>query len=111
MNRLLVLLARLLGEQDSVDVGENTTVGDGDTSQELAQLLIVADSQLDVAGHDTGLLVVASGIAREFENLSGQVLEDSGEVHGGTSTNALGITALLEVTGDTANRELKTSLG
>ncbi len=72
-----------------MDVGENTTLGDGDTSQELAQLLIVADSQLDVAGHDTGLLVVASGIAREFENLSCQVFEDSSEVDGGTSADTL----------------------
>ncbi len=72
-----------------MDVGENTTLGDGDTSQELAQLLIVADSQLDVAGHNTGLLVVASGIARELENLSCQVFEDSSEVDGGTSTDTL----------------------
>ena len=164
-NRLLVLLARLLGEQDSVDVGEHTTLSDGDTGKELAQFLIIADSQLNVAGHNTGLLVVASGIAREFENLSSQVLEDGGEVHGGTSTDALckekdtkeeevrkyqveqrgmlnnphrnsfqakpregscatlatnvqqqaelltSIASLLEVTGDTANRELKTGLG
>ena len=88
-NRLLVLLARLLGEQDSVDVGEHTTLSDGDTGKELAQFLIIADSQLDVAGHNTGLLVVASGVAREFENLSSQVLEDGSEVHGGTSTDAL----------------------
>lgn len=72
-----------------MDVGENTTLSDGDTGKELAQFLVIADSQLDVAGHNTGLLVVASGVAREFENLSSQVLEDGGEVHGGTSTNAL----------------------
>ena len=72
-----------------MDVGENTTFSNGDTSKELAQLLIVADSQLDVAGHDTGLLVVASGIPRELENLSGQVFKDGSEIHGGTSTDAL----------------------
>ena len=88
-NNLLVLLAALGGEEDSVDVGENTTLGDGNTSQELAQLLIVADSQLDVAGDDTGLLVVASGVASQLEDLSGEVLKDGSEVDGGTGTNAL----------------------
>ena len=72
-----------------MDVGEDTTLSDSDTSKELAQLLIVADSQLDVAGDDASLLVVASGIAGELENLSSQVFENGSEVHGGTSTDAL----------------------
>ena len=72
-----------------MDVGENTTLGDSDASEELAQFLIIADSQLDVAGDDAGLLVVTSGVASKFENLSGEVFEDGGEVHGGTSTDTL----------------------
>ena len=84
-----LLLAGLLGEEHGVDVGQDTTLGDGDTGQELAELLIVADSQLDVAGHDAGLLVVAGSVSGQLKNLGGQVLEDSGEVHGGTGTDAL----------------------
>ena len=72
-----------------MDVGEHTTLGDGHASKELGQLLVIADSQLDVAGDDTGLLVVTSGVACQLEDLSGQVLKDGSQVHGGTGTNAL----------------------
>ena len=61
-NLLVTLLAALLGEKDGVDVGEDTTLGNGHTSKELGQLL---------------------------EDLSGQVLKDGSQVHGGTGTNAL----------------------
>jgi len=108
---LRVLLGRLLGEEDGVDVGEDTTVGDGDTTKELGELLVVADSKLDVAGDDAGLLVVASGVTGELENLGAEVLEDGGKVHGGTSTDAVSVLALLEEAGNTANGELETSLG
>ena len=56
-----------------MDVGENTTLGDGDTAQKLVQFLVVADSELDVAGHNASLLVVTSGVAGELKNLSSQV--------------------------------------
>ena len=52
------LLGLLLGEQHSVDVGENTSRRDGDTSQKLVELLVVADGELQVARDDAGLLVV-----------------------------------------------------
>lgn len=65
-----------------VNVGENTTLGDGDVAQQLVQLLIVADGQLQVTWNDTGLLVVTGGVASQLEDLSSQVFEDSGEVDG-----------------------------
>ena len=83
------LLAALLGEKDSVDVGQDTTLSDGDTSQQLAQFLIIADSELDVSGYDAGLFVVTSGVACQFEDLSGEVFEDGSQVHGSTSTDTL----------------------
>ena len=39
-----------------MNVGENTTLGDGDVTEELVQLLIVADGELKVTGNDTCLL-------------------------------------------------------
>ena len=93
-----------------MNVGENSTLGDGDTAQKLVQLLVVADRQLDVAGHDSGLLVVTSGIAGELKDLGGQVLEDGGKVHGGTSSDAGSEAATLEESADTADGELKSSL-
>ena len=43
-------------------------------------LFIVPDGELKVARDDTLLLVVTSGIARKFEDLSSKVLQDGGEV-------------------------------
>ena len=82
-----------------MDVGEDATGGDGDGAEQLGELLIVADGQLDVARDDALLLVVAGGnAASELENLSGEVLEDGGEVHRGTSITADGVAANSEVT-------------
>ena len=105
------LFARLLGEKNSVDVGKDTSRSDGDTSEQLVQLLIVLDGEGDVTGHDTSLLVVTGGIAGKLEDLGAEVLEDGGEVDGGTGTHAGGVLALAEVTADTTDGELKSGLG
>lgn len=94
-----------------MNVGQDTTLGDGDVSEKLVQLLVVADGELQVARDDTGLLVVASSVTGQLENFSSQVLEDGSEVDGGTSTDTLGVVALAEVTVDTTDGELKTGLG
>ena len=83
-----------LGDEHRVDVGEHTTAGDGHTAEELVELLVVADGQLDVTGHNAGLLVVAGGVAGQLKDLGSEVLEDGGQVHGGTSTDAGGELAL-----------------
>ena len=67
-----------------MNVGEDTSRGNGHSSKELAELLIIADGKLDVAGDNTVLLVVAGSISSELKDLSSQVLEDSSKVHGGT---------------------------
>jgi hypothetical protein len=94
-----------------VNVGEDTTLGDGDVTQKLVQLLIVPDGELQVAGDDTGLLVVAGSVASQLENLSCEVLEDGSEVDGSTGTDTLGVVALAEQTVDTTDGECQTSLG
>ena len=94
-----------------VDVGENTTLGDGDVAKKLVQLLIVADGELQMPGDDTGLLVVTGGVASQLENLSSEVLENGGEVDGSTGTDTLSVVALAEQTVDTADGERQTSLG
>ena len=77
----------------------------------VVQLLIVADGPLEMAGDDTRLLVVASSVARQLENLGGKVLENGGEVDGRTSSDALRVVALAEQTVDTADGEGETSFG
>lgn len=94
-----------------VNVGEDTTLCDGDVAEKLVQLLIVADGELKVTGNDTGLLVVTGGVASKLENLSSQVLEDGGEVDGSAGTDTLSVVALAEETVDTADGERETGLG
>lgn len=52
-----------------VNVGEDTTLGDGDVTQKFVQLLIVSDRELEMTRDDTSLLVVASGVSSQLEDL------------------------------------------
>ena len=99
----------LLGQKDSLDVGQDTTLGDGHTGQQFVQLLVVSDGQLEVTGNDTGLLVVTGSVTGQLEDLSGEVLKNSGQVDWSTSAHSLGVVALSEQSVDTTNRELETS--
>ena len=105
------LLLGLLRQEHGVNVRENTTGRDRDSAEELGKLFVVADRQLDVARHNARLLVVAGRVASEFKNFSGEVLEHRGEVHRGAGTDAGGVLALLQVSRNTANRELEARLG
>lgn len=67
-----------------MNVGEDTTLGDGDVTQKLVQLLIVTDGELQVTRNDTGLLVVTGGVSSQLENFSSEVLEDGSQVDGST---------------------------
>ena len=106
-----LLLLGLLGEEDSLDVGEDTTLGNGDTGEEFVQFLVITDGELEMTGDDPGLLVVTGSVASELKNLSSEVLHDGSEVHWGTSTYTFGIVALAEETVDTSNGELKSGPG
>lgn len=94
-----------------MNVGQNTTLGDGDMAQELVQLLIVSDGELKMTGDDTGLLVVSGSVTSQLENFSSKVLKDGSQVNGSTGTDTLSVVALSEETVDTTNRERETSLG
>ena len=105
----LGLLLGLLGEEDSLDVGEDTTLGNGDSGQELVQLLVVADGELKMPGDDPGLLVVTGGITSQLEDLSCEVFHDSGQVHWCAGTDTLSVVSLAEEPVDPTNGELETS--
>lgn len=94
-----------------MNVGEDTALGDGDVPEELVQLLIVADGKLEMAGNDTGLLVVTGSVASQLEDLSSQVLENGSQVDGSTGTNTLSVVALAEQTVNTTDGESETGLG
>merc|ERR1712212_887464 len=107
----LSLLFGLLGEKDSLDVGEDTSLSNGDSSQEFVQLFVITDGQLQVTGDDPGLLVVTGGVACQFKDLSCQVFHNSGQVDGGTSTNTFSIITLAKQTMNSTDGELKSGPG
>ena len=89
-----LLLLGLLGEEHCLDVGEDTTLGNGHTGEELVQFFVIADGELEMTGDDSVLLVVTGSVASELEDLSSEVLHDGSEVHWGTSTYTLSIVSL-----------------
>ncbi len=52
-----------------------------------------------------------NSVGTEFEDLGAKVFEDSGEVHRGSSSHTGSVLALTQVTANTTNGELQTSLG
>ncbi|KAG7273077.1 hypothetical protein CRUP_024807 [Coryphaenoides rupestris] len=97
--------------EDGLDVGQHAALSDGHSAQQLVELLVVADGQLQVAGDDAGLLVVAGGVSGELQDLSGQVLEHSRQVDGSSGTDALSVVPLAEESVDTADGELEPGTG
>ena len=63
-------------------------------AEQLGQLLIVTDCQLDVAGHNAGLFVVAGGVAGQLQHLSCRAAS------GSRSTNLLSSEMSLACAGD-----------
>ena len=94
-----------------MDGWENSTGGDGGVSHESVELLIVSDGELNVSWDNSALLVILSGVSCELEDLGGEVLKDGSEVDWSSSSDSLGVSSVLEESGDSSNWELKSSLG
>ena len=88
-----------------MDVGEDTAGGDGACSCELAELLIVADGELDMTRHNGLLFVLSAGITGEVKDLLREVLHDSCGEYAGSDTNHRCITTLFIVAVHSADGE------
>ena len=108
MNLLCRFLC-FLGKKHSLDVGQDTALSNGHAGEEFVQLLVIADSQLQVPGDDPALLVVTGCVTCQLQHLSGEVFHDRCQIHWGTSANSLCIVSLPQVAMDTSNGELETS--
>ena len=109
--RLLAASPALLGQENALDVGQDSTLSNGDPSKELVELLIIPDGQLEVPGVDSLLLVVSRGVPSEFQDLGSKILHDGGQVDGCACSNTLREVASAEKTVYTPNRELEASSG
>jgi len=108
---LLLGAAGLLGQENGLDVGQNTTLGDGDTDEKLVQFLVVSDGELKMSWDDPGLLVVTGCVTGQFKDLGCQILHNGCKVDWGTGSNTLAIVAFPQQSVDTSNWELKSSSG
>ena len=104
-------LVLLLGKKDGVDVGEDTTLGDGDSAAQSLQLFVVADGELDVSGVDSGLLVVPGGVASQLDHLGGEVLEHGGQVDWSASADSISPVAVAKHSVHSADGERQSSAG
>jgi hypothetical protein len=107
---LLRFLGDLLGEENLMNVWQHSTASDGHFAQKFPQFVVVSDRQLNVAGDDSGLLVVTGSISGQFQHLGGQIFQDSSNVDGRAASNPLGIPPLLEISGDPPHRKLQPGL-
>ena len=107
----LSLLFGLLGEKYGLDVGEDTTLSDGDSREKLVQLFVITDGELEMSGDDSRLLVVPGGVTGQLEDLSGEVLKDGSQVDWGTRPETGGVLSSLQVSADSSDWELKSCLG
>eukprot|EP01084_Bolivina_argentea_P132522 233880_1 len=92
---LLGLLDLLLLLQGGVGVGGDTTAGDGDILQQVAELVVSADSQGQHAGADAGGLLAGS-LDADLEQLPGEIRNHAGGVGACGLGDALGEAALAE---------------
>lgn len=99
-----------LADERPVDVGDDSTTGDGGLDEGV-ELLVTRDGELQVAGGDTLDLQVLRGVTGELENLSSQVLEDGSRVDGSSGTDTTtSVAAVLEEAVDTTDGELRKEL-
>ena len=111
--RDLVLLGSaffvLLGEQDSVDVWQNTTSGNGDSTQELVQFFVVSDGQLKMSWDDSLFLVVTGSVASQLQDFSRQVFQDGSQVDWSSGSNSRSIVSFSQESVHSADWKLQTS--
>ena len=95
----------MLAKKESLNVGEDSTVGNGGLSDDLVELLVVADGKLDVAGQNSHLLGFHAGVAGKLNDLTTEVLEDSSGEDTSALADSIGVTSLLVHAVDAADWE------
>lgn len=94
-----------------MDVRNDTTTGNGGVDKGV-ELLISADSELEMARGDTLDLEILRSVTSELKNLGGEVLEDGSAVDSSSGSNTtVGLDTLLQESVDTTDRELESGPG
>ena len=109
--RRLGTRSRLFWQQHSMNIRQHSTGSNRDIAEQPVQFFIILDCQSNVPWNDTGLFVITGGVASKLQNFGAEVFQDGCQVHGGSGTHTGSVLALTEVTTNTTDRELQSSLG
>ena len=90
----LIDLSGLLGEEDSLNVRKDSSLGDGDASKKFVQLLIVSNGQLEMSGDNSCFFVIPGSVSGQLEHLRGKVFKARGQVDWGSGSYTLSVVAL-----------------
>ena len=85
----------MLAKEEAVDIGEHASVGDSRLSDELVQLVVILDSQLQVARCDSFLLLLLGCVARKLADLTSEILKDGCSEDSSADTNLLTVATTL----------------
>eukprot|EP00918_Siedleckia_nematoides_P026405 GHVU01056937.1.p1 GENE.GHVU01056937.1~~GHVU01056937.1.p1 ORF type:complete len:158 (+),score=7.94 GHVU01056937.1:213-686(+) len=99
----------IVGKHNAVRVRHDTSRLNGGFTKKTVTLLIVAYSQLDVAGKTPGLLVITAARPSELNWLCSDILPQCRHVDGDSSSHALALPAFLEEPRNAADGEGQTS--
>ena len=92
-------------------VGLDTGAGDDGVGEELVEFFILLETEEDVSGDDSVLLVLSDDHDRDLEDFGDDVLEDGGQLDGSADADSLGVSAVLEHASDSSDGEAETGLG
>ena len=104
---LFLVSSGLLWKKNGLDVWKNSSLGDGHSSQQLVQFLVIADGELKMSWCNSGLLVVTGSVSSQLENLSDEVFKNGSKVHWGSGSNTLSVVSFTENTVKTTDWELE----
>ena len=95
----------LATEESTLDVRENSAVSNRGLCQHLGELVVVANSQLEVARSNRLLLEFSGSVSSQLEDLVGEVLEDGSGEDASTHADLISVATLLEVAVGATDRE------
>lgn len=85
---LSLALAGLSDKKVLVDVGDDTSAGNGGLDEKI-ELLVTSDGELEMSGGDSSDFEVLGSVSGQLEDLSGQVLENGGSVDCGGGADSV----------------------
>ena len=91
-------------EKNLLDVREDTTLSDSNSTEDFVQFIVVFDSDLKVSWDDH---VFFGSVTSELEYFGGEILENRSEIDWGTSIKTFSVVTFSKYSVDAFNGELK----